>query len=192
MNNHQHRPKYSTVAFWFVWGLVLAIVCPGLSAGNEQSVIAKTDDEATESLPMPGVKLSQLADGLELLLAEAKANHPILDGVWVDIEIDLEERDTEKKVSYVFRRLLDITHAAEQRELTDGIFKKLLPENKFRVDLVNEKLVPYSELTNGGGRRVRRDDGAARRPWKKCRAPRRGCGRRERGLVRGPRLYQKR
>lgn len=145
-DNLQHPKLFNIVDICFVATLALGLCCPKYSNANEQSVVAKTGDEATESLPMPGVKLNQLADGLELLLAEAKANHPILDGVWVGIEIDLEKRDTEEKVSYVFRRLLDITHAVEQRELTGEIFKKLLPENKFRVDLVNEKLVPYSEL----------------------------------------------
>lgn len=147
MKDYLQHPKFlNIVAFCFVATLVLGLCCPKCSNANEQSVVAKTGGEAIESLPMPGIKLSQLADGLEFLLAEAKANHPILDGVWVDIEIDLEKRDTEKKLVYVFRRLLDITHAAEQRKLTDGMFKKLLPDNNFRVDLVNEKLVPYSEL----------------------------------------------
>lgn len=147
MNGHLQHPKFlNIVAFCFVATLIPGISFPKYSNADEQSIVAKTGGGVTESLPMPGIKLDQLAEGLQALLAEARANHPILDGVWVDVELDLEKRDAKQEVVYVFRRLLDITHATEQRELTNEVFKKLLPENNFRVDLVNEKLVPYSEL----------------------------------------------
>ena len=147
MNDHLQHPKFlNIVAFCFVATLILGISFSKYSNADEQAVVEKFGGGETEALPMPGLKLNQLAEGLQAVLAEARANHPILDGVWVDVELDLETTDTEKKVTYVFRRLLDIAHATEQRELTNEVFKKLLPENNFRIDLVNEKLVPYSEL----------------------------------------------
>ena len=86
--------------------------------------------------------LSKISNELNLALQK----DPDLKGAWLDVETDDQQMDENAPRQFVFRRVLDPRSAEVQSAAMNRLMKRLVPSGRYRIDVANDRQLPYSDL----------------------------------------------